>query len=54
MDATTLLGSRLTQLGIANEVERIERTHGRRAARRRAAEALAARGGARRPRVAAK
>lgn len=43
MDISTKLGSRLAQLGIANEIDRIERTQGRRAAQRRATEALMAR-----------
>ena len=40
MDLTTKLGSRLAQLGLAEEIERIERTQGQKAARRRATEAL--------------
>ncbi|WP_153505044.1 hypothetical protein [Cumulibacter manganitolerans] len=43
MDITTMLGSRLAQLGATADIEQIERTQGRRAARRRAAETLIAR-----------
>lgn len=40
MDPATMLGSRLTQLGLASDIERIERTQGALVARRRATEAL--------------
>lgn len=43
MDTATLLGSRLVQLGMASDIERIERTQGALVARRRAMEALFAR-----------